>query len=371
MKFIIDRKTFAQALAEVAPFAPLKAPIAILKNAKFTTKGTSLTIEANDRECAMVKTVPLQECDSDGSFLVEISSLNKFIAKTKGDTIEIESNNGIVIIKHSKGKAEFPSPDVRDFPIFNMPEDEKKEIQIATSVLSDAIIKSKGFVATDKIRPVMVAIYAYTKFGDKVGFSASDTHRLIHVWYSAEFPEESNNVDWLIMPAVFNALVNACKSADTVKVQVFGKHVAYQFGDTLIQTVQANGKFPDFERVIPKEWVMECAVDKFDLTDALERLALFCDSTESVKIDLSRLDMTLSVDNIEYMKKSIETLTHNGCSGEIKIGVNVGNLLAAVSVFGGGDILMKISSESRPILFTQQDKDNLQVIAMPLQIVNQ
>lgn len=368
MKIQIDRKNFAKVLSEVTPFAPAKAAISVLKYAKFTTSGKVLTIEANDTQCAMVKEVQMNECDEDGSFLLELADLNKFIAKTKGDTVEIQIDNGTALVKHTKGTAEYPVFDAKDFPVFSMPKENLKELEIKPAILAEAINKAKGFVATDTIRPQMSAIYAYVGMGDKIGFCASDTHRLIHIWFNTELSDK-DDFNWLIMPMAFNALINACKTAETVKIQISGKHVSYQLGDTLIQTVQANGAFPNFQRVIPSTWVMECAVDKFDLIDALGRVALFCDKTECVKISISRMDMTLQVNNMDYMKRSTESLVHGGCNGEIKIGVSVSNLLAALCVFDGGEILMKFTDESKPILFGKQGVDKLQVIAMPLQLI--
>ena len=369
MKIQVERKVFAKALAEVAPFAPVKAPISVLKNAKFTTSGKMLTIEANDTQCAIIKEIPMLECDADGEFLLEIADLNKFITKIKGETIEIEVINNNALIKHSKGKAEYPVIEARDFPVFSMPKEDMKELFVQPSILADAINKAKGFVATDEVRPQMGAIYAYVENGKKIGFCGSDTRRLIHLWFDVE-NAETGDVNWLIMPKAFSAIMNACKTATSVKVQISGKHVAYQIGDTLIQTVQANGAFPNFQRVIPTEWVMECAVDKFDLIDALGRVALFCDKTECVKMIITRMDMSLQVNNIEFMKRTEETLAHSGCNGETQIGVSVVNAIAAIGAFTGGEILLRIISENKPILMTQQGNDRLQVIVMPLQLLN-
>lgn len=368
MKIKIDRKVFAQALAEVAPFAPSKAPIAILKNAKITTKGNRMKIEANDTQCSMVKYIEVVECDADGSFLIDIADLNKFIAKTKGDIIELGVDGGTVTVRHSKGSAEFATENPDEFPVFRMPQTEAKELTVNADLISEAVRNGRNFVANGPIRPILCPIYAYTE-GNGFGYCATNMHMLIHGVYAHTEPF-AEDISFFIMPPVFSALVNACKGAETVRMHITNSHVQYTVGNVRIQTVQAKGNFPDFKRVIPATWNMECAVDKADLTDALGRVALFCDSSECVKIDVSRMDMTLSVDNLDYMKSSKEIVTHSGCDGEIKIGVNVGFMQDCVGVFGQGEVLLRMTDAARPILFAQRDNPHLQVITMPLQLVN-
>ena len=68
------------------------------------------------------------------------------------------------------------------------------------------------------------------------------------------------------------------------------------------------------------------------------------------------------------MKSAKENVPHNGCDGDIKIGVNVNNALTSLNVFGDNVVLMRMTDASRPILFKQQDNDYLQVVAMPMSL---
>lgn len=369
MKIVIDRKTFADALAEVAPFAPSKPALLILKYAKVTTKDNRMKIEANDTENAMVKYIKTNECDQDGSFLIDIAELNKFMQKVKGDTIELDVDDGVIKVKHSKGTAVFVTQNSDEFPAFKMNVDESTEISLPTSLLAGAIAKAKGFVSTDAIKPIMTAIYAYIKDG-AFGYCATDTHKLINGHQSCEIPNRETDVHWLIMPPVFSALLTACKSADTAKIQITDANVQYTIGNVRIQTVQAKGNYPNFQRVIPQTWNMECAVDKSELIEAIGRVSLFVDSTECVKMNISRMDMSLTVDNIMYNKSANENITHNGCDGEITIGVNGNHLLSSIAVFNAGEILMRMSDPARPILFAQRENDGIRVCTMPMTIVN-
>lgn len=369
MKIKIDRKVFAQGLAEVAPFAHAKTTVMVLKNAKITTKGEWMKIEANDTQSSMVKYIPMMECDTDGSFLIEIADINKFVQRTKGDTLDIDVEESTVRISHSKGKAEFQSQEAKEFPSFRMPDIETTEITVPTSLLTDAIAKGKGFVSTEALRPQMTAIYVYVKDGE-FGYCATDTHKLIHGHQAYDLPD-TTDVHWLVMPSVFNAILTVCKTAETAVIQITESNVQYNIGSFRIQTVQAKGAYPAFQRVIPQDWRMECAVDKADLLESLGRVALFCDSSECVRVDVSRMDMTLTVDNLDYGKKSTESIPHNGCDGEIRIGLNVAYFQAALGAFNQGEILLRMTEPSRPVVFAQRDNENVISLTMPMSIQNQ
>lgn len=178
------------------------------------------------------------------------------------------------------------------------------------------------------------------------------------------------DVSWLITPAVFGALLRLCKNADIVNVAIADKRVTYRINNTIVHSNFPNGRYPDFKRVIPTTNRMECSVDKSELIDALGRLSLICNMGGCVKMDISRMDMTLTADNIDYMKKSVECLTHNGCDGEITIGVNADNAMMCTTVFDGNNVIMKMTDASRPILFSQEGNDSMCCIVMPMALTS-
>lgn len=369
MKIKIDRQTFAQALAEVAPFAPSKPVVMVLKNAKITTKDKWMKIEANDTQASMVKYIPMLECDMDGSFLIEIADINKFVQKTKGETLDIEVEEEVAYIRHSKGKAEFQAMKADEFPSFNMPTEESTKITVPTSLLADAIAKGKSFILSDNLKPQLSGIYVFVRNGE-FGYCATDTRKLIHGHQTYDLPD-ATDVHWLVMPSVANAILTACKTAESATVDITENNVQYSIGSVRIQSVQAKGAFPAFHRVIPQDWRMECAVDKAELAESLNRLLLFCDASQCVKMDVSRMDMTLTVDNLDYGKKSVETICHGGCDGEITIGMSVPQFLICISVFNQGEILLRMSEPGQPIVFAQRDNEGFISLVMPMSLKNE
>lgn len=366
MKITIDRKTFADALMDVAPFAPAKTPVPVLKYAKITTKGKRMKIEANDTNAGIARYIDVIDSDSDGSFLVDISAFSKFVQKINGDTMDVCADGTTVEVTHCKGKAEFASDNPDLFPSFRTDENDARDIVIPASTLKEIINKGKSFVATDTLRPQLCAIYVYKK-DTELGFFASDTRKLIYGRYANN---DNSETSWLIAPTCFSALSKLCAAGGDVNIKVSDTHAVYRLGNTIIQTCLPNGKFPDCKRLIPQDFAIECALDKSELNDSLARLSLFSGDTQLIKFQISRMDMVMSCDNISKMEKSSETLAHSGCTGEITIGANISNMAAAINSFGVSDIVMKMNDESKPIVITSASEDNILVLVMPMRFAS-
>lgn len=366
MKLTIDRRTFASALSETAPFAPQKSPLMILKYAKITTKGRRMKIEAGDTQCAIARYIDTVECDQDGSFLVEIADLSKFTAKLDGSAVEIETDGNAVRLKHSKGTAEFSAQDAAQYPSFRMPEGEAVEISVPAAVLADAVSKAKGFVGADDFRPLMKTIYAYAK-GGEFGYCATDTIVMITDRTAVSLPEGADK-HWYIEPAAFSAIIKGCKGIETATVKISETAVCYRLGDTVITTTQTKGKFPDYNRVIPKQWTFECRVDPKDLSESIGRVGMFAGSSNLVKLSFSRMDLSVSSSNIENMRSSAESITHNGCGGEATIGFKADALQRCLAVCDESEVCLCVTDASRPMLIKQDGRPNQTQLLMPMSI---
>lgn len=367
MEIIINRNTLVGALAEITPFAPQKSTIQILKFAKIVTKGNRIKFEAHDTQMNVKKYVVAESIDQDGEFLVDADALNKYIAKCKGDTIKLTAENNQLIVKHSKGQAEFETLSTKDYPEFSSATDETTDVVLPSKVLAECISAAKNFVGTDELRPQMKPIYAYFKDGI-FGFSATDTRRLINDSFAGF--DDMPDISWYIEPTLFSPLVKACKTVDSVKISITSKQVAYRLNDTIIQSVQTAAKYPDVQRVIPKEWNIECAVKKSELLESLNRIVLISAVTRLAKFDFTALDLTISTNNVDMLRSSAEQIQHNGCNGDIKIGFHCDYVADCINACDSDEVHIRMTDPSRPAVFHCPDKPNRTILLMPMTLQN-
>lgn len=368
MKILINRQKLVQALNDILPFVPTKAPMQILKNAKFTTKGDKLKVEANNAQDAISIYLDTVECDADSTFCVDANDISRYIAATRGDNIELTVTEDCISVKHSKGTAEFPVVKADEFPSFEMP-DESTQLTIPADVFSESVSNAAIFVSKETIRPVMQSIFATIKNGEFT-YSASDTHKLIH-GHSPIANAGGTDIEWYIVPTAFKSLLKACKTATDIRLTISPNKASYRAGNTVINTVQVQGKYPNVQRVIPTQSNVSFNVDREEIADTLKRISMFCGQSRCAKLKISPMDILVSADNITEAKKSSETIIHNGCASDLTIGVNADYMLETLSVMNPGEISLAFTDPARPAVMTQATKSNVTIILMPMQITSE
>lgn len=369
MKIIVNRLILAQALADIMPFVPSKAPIQILKYAKFTTKGNKLKLEANNAQDSISIYIDTMECDADGMFCVDANDISRYVAVTRGNEIELTIEGDVITVRHSKGTAEFPAVSADEFPSFSIAAEDSAQLTIPSAIMSEVLQNAVSFVSKETVRPYMTAIYATVANGEFT-YAASDTHKLIYAHTPLANAEEIN-VSWYIVPSAFKSIQKGCKIAPKVKLIVSDTKVSYRMGDTVINTVQVKGAYPNVQRVIPTQHMLDINVNRDEIADTLKRISMFCGTSRCAKLKISPMDILVSADDDLTAKKSSESVIHGGCASDLTIGMNVDYLLETLSVLNPGDINLAFTDDSHPAVLTQASKENVTIILMPMQITRE
>lgn len=366
MEIIVKTATLAKALSETTSFVPAKTSISILRFSKVVTKGNRIKIEANDMMCSIRSYIEAESISEDGSFLIDPILMSKYISKIKDDTIMLTVSDTEMILKHGKGKTLFSIMPVKDYPDFDMPTDNMTEVVLPSDVFSEFTASARKFVGNDELRPQMRPIYAYIKNGC-FGVTATDTRAMFNDSFEISGLGDTC-INWYIEPALFGPLSVANTKSDLITVKITPTHVSYRVGNTVYQSTQTKGKYPDFERVIPKQWTIECDIDRKDMIESINRVSILAEDSRLVKLDISNIEMSISIDNITKLNKSTEMISHNGCNGVVIIGFHAEYLLTCLGVCHSDEVQLRITDQSRPMIFHQADKPNRVCLLMPMVI---
>lgn len=367
MELTINRNILAEALQAVKPFVTAKSPITILKYARCTTKGKRMKIEANDTQGGIVRYMELIDCNADGSFLVNAADMFRLVSKITAPEIRIEAEGDSLSMAYGKASADFSVPDANDYPSFSVNDDESTTLTVPAAWISSCIAIGQDFVMDDNLKPQMCAIYCYAKDG-RFGFCATDTRSL--ATDSWEMPGCDADGAFLMMKNVFGPLRLMCAKNDGgVTVTFNNKHVTYRSGDTIIQSVQASGRYPDFNRVIPKTHNVECKAAKNAILEPLARVAMFCEVSKCVQFAFGPFDVSMTVENLTDGKRSVEHADVAECTGELTIGINADNIVKCLKAYNSSDIVMEMTDPGRPIVVRSEERPSMTVLSMPMQIV--
>lgn len=366
MKFNINRKVLTDALSVVAPLAAQKFNTPILNNVMIVIKGDRLKLETNNTQACVRRYVGIEDADEDGRFLVNCADLNGYIQKLKCDSVSFSIEGNTLTISHSRGKFELQTIPTDEFPEMTLPTDNATEITISAATLCKFIEEGKNFVDNDELRPILRTIFAYVANGE-FGICATNTRVLIHdkVDFASDEPVQT---EWTIEPVAFAPLVKSGKSAESVTITITDGKVSYRVDNTVIITMRTQGKYPDFNRVIPTEYKYEVSVDKDLVLSSISRVALACDNTQCVKLTLNDDTMDLSSVDFGTLKSSVETIPLSSKGGSGVIGLNVNYLLTAMSGVNANEVTFRFGDANRPFLFHSEAAPNRVILVMPLSL---
>lgn len=365
MQITVARAKLSEALMELTPLAGKNKVLTMLNNVKFVTKGNRIRLQTTDAETAIRKYIDADSIDQEGSFLVDCAGLNAFVNKTKGDTLTLILEDTTLTVKHAKGKAEFQTLPADDF-VEPKQDDDMAEVTLPASSFARLITIARNFVGNDDLRPQMKPIRAIIE-GGKLTLCATDTRKMFVD--SIMLGPDAPVMQWYIEQSVFGAIISACRNQDDVVVKVSDKNASYRIGATTIFTQQTKGNYPDFNRVIPQNHVIDVVCDKSDIVDAIQRAILFTENVGLLKVSAAPMTMDIRADNLTKLSKAAETLPCIA-SSEISFGANAPILLECVKACADNDVKMELNDASRPIVFKDSSNPDRTVLCMPMSLMN-
>jgi len=223
--------------------------------------------------------------------------------------------------------------------------------------LAEALARVIPFAAREKDRPVLACVRFAQKEG-KLTLTTSDGFRLAEL--SLDF--EDGDGEALIEASELRALVSALRKARRVKVTLEATETSKLLViDTELVRYKWNsqdGKYPDYEKVIPTEFVAEARFDTREALKAVNSLgALFLDKGSAITLSIKEGRVTLSAKE-DRGEAQIEAQAE----GEAQTSASGAYLTQVLKAFGGM-VELKLASPQSPILFSD---DGYRVVVMPI-----
>lgn len=363
MNITISTKTLAGALAELAPIAARKTAVMVLNNIKFVIKAGRARLQASDGETTVRKYISLDSSDCDGEFLVNGTDINTYVSAIRSDICLLEVSDTILTVQGGKSKAKFPVFNSAEFFEPVMPEDVVK-VNMPATILKAIINAGSKFVSTDIMRPHMRPIRAIVE-NSFLTFCATDTRKLITDTYS--LGEGNPDTAWNIEQNAFGAISKACNGGADMDVNISESIVSYRCGDNMVFTVQTKGKYPEFQRVIPRTHTIDCEISRGDVSDALRRMSPFAEASRLVKLSLTGMEATLQTCNIAEGKEASDSMLCT-CNGDITIGLHADHFSVCLGAVDSSDMLLELTDRSRPVVVKDKSNPNRVIVFMPMNI---
>jgi len=374
MRFIVNSSVLLKQLQALSGVISTNNTLPILDNFLFQLKDNSLIITATDLETTITSKVELDMADEDGSVAIPakilVDTLKTFSSTPLTFTVEDESYT--ITISAGEGNYKLSGYDAEEYP--KTPEVvSNSTLNIESSVLQKAISKTIFATGYDDLRPVMTGVL-FKMTPESVTFVATDAHKL--VCYKRIDLNVEEEVNFIIPKKPLNQLKNNLPSENTaVLIEYNQTNAVFTFGHVKLICRLIEGKYPNYQAVIPADNPNKLIVDRLLFLNTIKRVSIFAShSTFQVRLKIAGQELVISAEDIDYSNEAKERLTCLYEGEDIEIGFNSKFLIEMLSNLESENISVEMSSPNRAGIIKPVDNENqnedILMLVMPVMLNN-
>ena len=373
MKFIVSSSALLKQLQTISGVLNSSNTLPILDNFLFDINERALTISASDLESTMVTTLDIESKESGKICLparLLLDTLKSFPEQPL--TFSIDDKTYAVEINSDNGKYKLTGFDGNEFP--KLPSLEAPSaVTVGAEVLYEAINKTLFATGNDDLRPVMSGIFF--EFGkDHLRFVATDAHKLVR--YSRTDSTASGNATFIVPKKPLNLLKNLLSATNAdVTVEYNDSNVRFAFDQIVVISRLIDGKFPNYEAVIPDKNPNKMTIGRHDLLGSIKRVSIFANkTTHQVRLKMSGSDLTISAEDLDFANEANERLTCSYEGEDMEIGFNSKFVMDMLSNLNSENVVLEMSAPNRAGILVPGDSENeaedVLMLVMPVMLNN-
>ncbi len=372
MKLFCDQKELDFAVNVVNKAISPNNTLPVLNNILLKAEGKKLFFSATNLEIAITCSINA-DVRGEGSITIPAKLLTSYIALLSGEQVEINLIDGFNIsLKCGSSQTKIKGIDPDEFPL--IPKVEKgQEIVVGNETLTKAINETVFASSSNTSRPVLSGLLiTIADKDDKLKFVATDSYRLAEKVVKIEKASEEE-MSFIVPARTMSELAKILgRSQDKeVKINVTKNQVLFKVDGIELISRLVEGKYPDYEKIIPAEQKTKVEVSVEDLSLVLKRVSLFArENNNSVKMAVTN-DGKMMVSSEETRVGEEKAEIDVKISGENnKISLNSQYLLDVLTHIGEDKITLVINDKASPavIRLTGEKGDSYVYIIMPLKI---
>lgn len=371
MKFTINSKKLNETLVIVSRALTSKNVLAVLDNFIFEVKENSLAVTASDSENWITSTVELTESSDNGQFAINAKGMLEATKNLPDVTLTFTTEDDKNIkIQYGSGVFSLPISSTEDFPVApDINGENRVSFGLTENLLQENIARAIGATASDDLRPIMTGIF-FDMTDEKLNIVASDGHQLVLNSLTDFVHNEVNNEvsnGTLIMPKKPAGILKNIlkKGEDTVTISTDGQRVEVTTGVFTLNSRLIEGRYPNYNSVIPKNNSKVVTVDRVTLVAVLKRIAPFAnDYSNLVKVHVENNTMQLQTEDYDFSKMATEQLPCSYADDAMTIGLKGSTLLGLLENIRSNEVTMLLADSSRAALIQPAEQPEGQEILM-------
>ncbi len=361
MKLQVIQENLNKALNSVAKVASSRGTLPILSNVLIKTQDNRVSISATNLDIAITHHIGAK-ISEEGSITVPAKLMQDFIASLPSGIIDLVLNDNKLNISTNKYQSTINGVLADDFPVMPAISD-GQTWRISAKQFKNGLQQVVMAASSDEARPVLTGVYIHTNEG-QLYVVATDSYRLAE----KKLHKMKETVNLLVPASAMQDLLRIAADDETeVIITHDDQQVLFKVGDVEIITRLIEGKYPDYRKLIPKDFANTAVLKRPDLVNITKVSSLFArESAGSVTVNFDPEAKQVSIHSIASQLGENTAEATAQVHGDGAITLNSRYILDALQVMNGDEVSLAFNGKLEPsILRDTASKDYTHVI-MPL-----
>lgn len=359
MKFILSSLKLLKAIQALSGVINSSNTLPILDDFLFDINDDELKITASDLETTMTVAIKPDMVEGKGQVTIPARLLIDVMKNFPDIPVSFNIDEATLAIEITTGEGRYKmvghkSDEFPQVPVITEP----SVWDIPADVLACGFEKTIFATGNDEIRPIMTGVYMAMS-DTCLTFVATDAHKLVR--YRRMDVKSDTAASFIVPKKPINQLKNilAGRADEPVHVEFNNTNASFTFGEYKLICRLIEGRYPNYEAVIPTTNPNKLIVDRQLLNAAIKRVAIFSSkATHQIRFKINGQELVLTAEDLDYSNEAKERLTCNYSGENMEIGFSSKFFQEMLANLSQNEIQLEMSAPNRAGIITPVDNQN-------------
>lgn len=367
MNIKINRDTLLKPLSAVSGIVERRHTLPILSNLLLEAKQNSIVLTATDLEMQISLSI---ETDAGGELSTTVSAkklLDICRALPENSEIDVSTTDTRMQVRSGKSRFNLQTLPAADYPTMTkISVAESTQVTISQSVLKRSLKQVEFAMALQDIRYYLNGLL-FEVNANRLNLVGTDGHRLSYT--SVELDRNYEKQELILPRKTVIELIKLLDDSDEeVKIDIAAGQVNFSFGNIYLISKVIDGKFPDYNRVIPVGHKNTFTVDRMSVLLSMQRASILSNEKyRGIRLVLSNDSLRLISTNSEQ-EEAEEELEISYSGDALDVGFNVTYMIDVLNNISNDQVVFSFADASSSCLVTIPEDDNYKYVVMPMRI---
>lgn len=370
MRFSVSSTALNSRLQALSQVINSKNSLPILDCFLFKLESSKLTLTASDSENVLTTTFDVTDNEGEGSFAIANRTIRDAVKELPEQPLDfdIDMTSLQINVKYQNGTYNLIGQNAEEYPLAQPLDEGVTSITVGTEVISNGIARALFATAQDELRPVMNGIY-FDLTTESLTIVASDGHKLVR---NKNFTVKGENPAAFILPKKPAQILKGelAKSGGDVILRFNERNAEIIFGEFQLSCRLIEGRYPNYNSVIPKDNPNHVTIDRAAFLSAMRRVIVFASSSSMlVKYHIENSILTMSSQDIDFSTSAEEHIDCDYAGTPMSIGFKGTSMIEILNNLSSQEVILELADPSRAGIIVpseQPENEDVLMLIMPM-----